>query len=215
MRGGVSLVVDAPRSVLAPGHPYRNDTLSETRAEQRRVLRSIPDWIVDNVRLSAPAPRLGDPDDALVERELRRLADRELEQLDGWLDVWREHTESEVVQRWFARAEVGAALEEIAGIVRDEHETARVADYPPGLFPVILRVVGLLAWADELAADYADPRLRRYHDAWRRPPVPEPPRARRPEPRPASPPMAASSPLRPPNVEEFWRPRAERARSTR
>jgi hypothetical protein len=187
---------------VAPGHPYRTETLVETRAEQRRVLRSIPDWIVDNVRLSAPPPRLGDPDDTLVERELRRLADRELEHLDGWLDAWREHTESEVVQRWFAGAEVGAALEEIAGVVRDELESARVADYPPGLFPVILRVVGLLAWADELAADYADPRLRRYHAAWRGPPVPESPSRRPPPPRAI-------------DVDDFWRRRAERTRTSR
>jgi hypothetical protein len=187
---------------VSEGHPYRTDALVQTRAEQRRLLRSIPDWIVDNVRLSPPAPRLGDPDDALVERELRRLATRELEQLDGWLDAWQAHAEAELVRRWFERVEIGAALEDVAGAVREADEAARVVDYPPGLFPVVLRVVALLAWADELAADYADPRLRRYHAAWR---VPEPPPA----------------PRRPPagrvDAEAFWGPPVRRgpARDTR
>jgi hypothetical protein len=176
---------------VAPGHPYRTDALVATRARQRRVLRCLPDWIVDNIHLSAPAPRPGDPDDALVERELRRLADVELHELEGWLGTWQRHTETELVQRWFERAEIGAALDDVASAVRETHDAARAVDYPPGLFPVILRVVALLAWADELAADYADPRLRRYHAAWRAAPEEPPP----PRPRP---PAA--------DTDDFWGP---------
>lgn len=174
------------------GHPYLTGELADKRAEQRRILRSFPDWIVANVRLNRPGPRLPDPDGALVERELRRLADRELRALRDWLPTWRSHSEAELLERWFARAEVGATLEGVADAVRDAYETNRVVEYPPGLFPVILRVVALLAWADEQAGDYADPRLRRYIAAWRTPPPMRPAPRRRP-PSPA-----------PPDESAFW-----------
>ena len=165
-------------TIVRPGHPYRTEELAQTRSEQRRILRSIPDWIVANARLNRPGPRLADPDDALVERELRRLAERELEPLRCWLGVWRVHTETETLGRWFAEAEIGAALEDVAGAVHAAHEAWQVAAYPSGLFPAILRVVALLAWADEQAGDYVDPRLWRHHTAWQTPPAPRRPRAR-------------------------------------
>jgi hypothetical protein len=176
-------------TVVRSGHPYRTEELVQTRSEQRRILRSIPDWIVGNARLNRPGPRLTDPDDALVERELRRLADRELEPLRCWLGVWRLHTETEMLGRWFAQAEIGAALEHVADEVHEAHEAWRVAAYPSGLFPAILRVVALLAWADEQAGDYVDPRLWRQHAAWRTPPAPR------------TTPRARPAPLR---EDEFW-----------
>ena len=123
---------------MRSGHPYRTEELAQTRSEQRRILRSIPDWIVANTRLNRPGPRLADPDDALVERELRRLADRELEPLRCWLGVWRLHTETEMLGWWFAQAEIGAALEGVAAAVHEAHEAWRVAAYPSGLYPAIL-----------------------------------------------------------------------------
>jgi hypothetical protein len=176
-------------TIVRPGHPYRTDELAQKRSEQRRILRSIPDWIVANARLNRPGPRLADPDDALVERELRRLADRELEPLHCWLGVWRVHTETEMLGRWFADAEIGAALEDVAVTVHAAHEAWQVAAYPSGLFPAILRVVALLAWADDQAGDYVDPRLWRHHAAWRNPLAPR----RTPRPRPE-----------PPKDDEFW-----------
>ena len=158
---------------MRSGHPYRTEELAQTRSEQRRILRSIPDWIVANTRLNRPGPRLADPDDALVERELRRLADRELEPLRCWLGVWRLHTETEMLGWWFAQAEIGAALEGVAAAVHEAHEAWRVAAYPSGLYPAILRVVALLAWADDQAGDYMDPRLWRQHAAWRNPRAPQ------------------------------------------
>lgn len=182
-------------TTVPPGHPYLTDALVAKRARQRRILRSFPDWIVENARLTRPGPRLPDPDGALVEQELRRLADRELEPLRGWLGVWRWHTESETLERWFSQAEIGATLYEVAGTVRSESETRRVVDYPPGLFLAILRAVTLLAWADEQAGEYADPRLWRYHAAWRAPPAPPPQHPARTAPR---------------RDADFWKPPARR-----
>jgi hypothetical protein len=152
---------------VPPDHPYRTSELSERRVAQRRILRTIPDWLVENARIGRPGPRLPDPDGALLETELRRLADWELEQLQNWLPAWRLHTESEMTERWFRHAEIGAALEDVASRVRAECEARRTTEYPPGLYPAILRAVTLLAWADEQAGDYADPRLARYHAHWR------------------------------------------------
>jgi len=62
---------------------------------------------------------------ALVERELRRLADRELEALRDWLPTWRAHTEAELLERWFADAEIGATLDGVAGAVRADADGDR------------------------------------------------------------------------------------------
>jgi hypothetical protein len=160
--------------MLPPGHPYLTAELAGQRAEQRRILRSFPDWIVINACPPRPGPRLSDPDDVLVERELRRIADRELEPLRCWLDAWRLHTEKEMLARWFAKAEVGAVLEDVAKDVQGARETWRAAEYPPGLFSSILRVIALLAWADDQAGEYQDPRLAHHHAAWRGAAAPPP-----------------------------------------
>jgi hypothetical protein len=148
------------------GHPYLTDELDAKRAEQRRALRSIPSWIVDTTRISRPGPPLGGTDAALVEIELRRLADQDLEPLRSWVTVWQGHTESEAIEWWIGQAELNAALEDVARQVRADHEAKRAAEYPPGLYSRILRVVTLLAWADELAGDYADPRLDLHRAHW-------------------------------------------------
>jgi hypothetical protein len=156
---------------MSPGHPYLTKQLAEKRAEQRRSLRCIPDWIVETARISRPGPRLSDPDNTLIEIELRRLADQELEPLGSWLHIWRLHTESEAIERWFRQAEISAALDDVARQVRADYEAKRAAEYPQGLYSLILRVVTLLAWADEQAGDYADPRLERFHAQWRAEPA--------------------------------------------
>lgn len=194
---------------MPPGHPYLTAKLVAQRAEQRRILRSVPDWIVENAEVARPGPRLPDPDRVLVERALRRLADRELEPLRDWLSVWRWHTESEMLDRWFRHAEIGATLEDVAAVVRTEHEERRVVDYPPGLFLAILRVITLLAWADEQAGEYADPRLWRHHAAWRT--RPSPPRVARP----SAPRVTRPKPM-PPRTSrrddvDFWEPPLRRA----
>jgi hypothetical protein len=198
---------------VVQGHPYLTRELAAKRAEQRRILRSFPDWIVANVRLNRPGPRLPDPDGALVERELRRLADRELRALRDWLPSWRTHAEAELLERWFERAEIGATLDGVAEAVRDAYETSRVVDYPPGLFPVMLRVVALLAWADLQAGEYSDPRLRRYDKAWRSAP---PMRAARRRPPPGPLDEAAfwdDAPRRRPRPSPGGQRRSSRARS--
>ena len=69
----------------------------------------------------------------------------------------------------------------VADAVHEAHEAWQVAAYPSGLFPAILRVVALLAWADEQAGDYIDPRLWRQSRGMAR----QPPSPRRTRPRPA------------------------------
>ena len=152
---------------MQPGHPYLTDELDAKRADQRRVLRCSPCWIVDTTRISRPGPGLGGTDAALVEIELRRLADQELEPLRSWVTVWRGHTETEAIEWWISQAESNAALEDVIRQVKADHEAKRAAEYPPGLYSRILRVVTLLAWADELAGDYADPRLDLHRAHWR------------------------------------------------
>lgn len=151
---------------MQPGHPFLTDELAAKRADQRRVLRFIPSWIVDTTRISRPGPRLTGTDAAMIETELRRLADQELEPLVSWVTVWRAHTQSEAIEWWLDQAEINAALEDVERQVHADHEANRAAEYPPGLYSRILRVVTLLAWADELAGDYADPRIDLHRSRW-------------------------------------------------
>lgn len=149
---------------MKDGHPYETEDLDKTRVAQRRTLRSVPDWIVDDVKVPLPDfSSVNDPDRFLIEAELRQLAQVSEVKLRAFLDRWHKHLAPEVVRSFLRGAtKEGVAAGAMSDVFEDvlaEEMATRVTEVPTER-PEITRLVTLLAWADLLARDgYKDPRI--------------------------------------------------------
>ncbi len=154
------------------GHPYLTRELDEQRAEQRRALRSIPDWLVDPSRYGPQArvKKVDDSDRALLETLVRRLAAEEIEALQPQLDTWRTELESDrladfitngTLERDRRQHGVVDARADLCKTINDRRPVrSRPAALPDELGTPMARCVTLLALAEELADDdYVDQRL--------------------------------------------------------
>jgi hypothetical protein len=68
---------------MRKGLPFETDDFMALRERQRRELRLVPDWVMER-NSYVPEPHERQPD-ALVEQELRRLADEAKDSLPGEL----------------------------------------------------------------------------------------------------------------------------------
>jgi hypothetical protein len=83
---------------LKPGHPFQTSELDAQRVRQRRAFRFIRDWIIKKVKTdSTPGPLA---DAALIETELRRLADEDLAALAPDLKERERYGRLSVVTTW-------------------------------------------------------------------------------------------------------------------
>lgn len=158
---------------MRDGHPYLTEVLDHKRAEQRRKLRSIPDWLVEKVDPSAWEIR----DDALKGRDapyaevlVRRAADEQLADLEVLLSAWVVETDADRLMG-FVQSDVTKdshanfptqAKADILRITKARRPASIVQDELPEEHKgPLAKALVLLAWADELAGDYIDPRLSR------------------------------------------------------
>ena len=153
------------------GHPYDTDELDRKRTEQRRILRSIPGWLVrrtDQLPIP-PTPAVDAEDRVLVETQLRALADEEVAQLDDLLEQFEaalavepafEFVRDGIYNSTVGTAELAARFGGIIDGLMADAEAARVARVSASEdIPGVHRLLVLLAWADALAGDYVDPRI--------------------------------------------------------
>lgn len=154
------------------GHPYLTDTLDRKRLEQRRLLRSMPDWFFDPTRLAPKewtSAEIRQSDRPYVETLLRRLTDELAE--DAPL--------TELRGRWVADMDADRLAEFILhdtvrppgnlqdawdGLIRMTSDRTRLVEIKRELdlkfLPVVAKLILLLTWADALADDgYVDPRV--------------------------------------------------------
>ncbi len=159
---------------MKPGDPFETEALDELRSEQRRTLRSVPDWLIEEY---GPKGRIERPsgDAALLEVELRTIArDLEQKELAGALEEWTKGTRTEVLFEFLKRQgqdvqlkqrgrTTGYVFSNMIGSMRRDAEKVRVTSAPAQeLAASLMRYLHLLVWADDLAADdYRDTRVAR------------------------------------------------------
>jgi len=143
------------------GHPYFTKALDETRSRQRQLLRGIPDWIVERV----PLPR-GEPtfaDDGLVETELRKIADRGIAELEDALPRFAEHVRVEGLVEFLQTRELteyAEAVNSLANEILERRREAYVGEHSKDEYRALVRTITPLVWADDLAGDYVDSRVK-------------------------------------------------------
>ena len=152
--------------------PLVDDELVARRSRHRRAVRQIPAWIVNSIaadaNLSTVAALRDHPDRVLMEIHLRDVADRLLGQMRLTLDDLATATLAAAAQQFYACA--GDADLELLQLERErvereptvdryvscEHDFRSLEDVDHESLSALIASV---AWADELAGDYRDPRI--------------------------------------------------------
>jgi hypothetical protein len=156
---------------MKAGHPYETEELDLLRAEQRRILRQIPDWLFEANRDLVNRfdyQSVGD-DRALVEFGLRRLAVAATEPVQALVDAWSRQVPLDRVTR-FATHELDpgadvnfqAARRGIAELLMEEEKRVGRPARSVGtqFVPSLNVLITTLGTADLLATDgYRDPRF--------------------------------------------------------
>jgi hypothetical protein len=157
---------------MQDGHPFDTVDRDEIRARQRRQLRLIEYWmLLDALEGVTWAPSVVDEDRDLVELELRRVADK-------YSSIVSEK-DPELYTRMACGVE-GRALSDLLLSAREasmrippqsepldedfrEAEMARqqsVRTIEPEVGGPLRELIVALVWADAVAGDYRDPRVR-------------------------------------------------------
>lgn len=151
-------------TALNPLAPFVDDELVTLRAQQRRLLADIPDWVVDGLLHGMPKTELPlSTAGGRAELRLRRLAADELRGAHAVIERAGKAVAAgealDVMEQWVRAAggDAAALLTELAATLR-----AELADMPSpdeDLRPMN-RMVVLLDLADRASTDgYRDPRL--------------------------------------------------------
>ena len=152
---------------MKDGHPFETQELDGLRSRQRRVLRSVPDWLLDNGRTQMPTDDLSALGDAaFLERLVRDRAQTELRELSDIVGSWEEPTGNGRLGR-FLNTEL--SRKGLSQDLLNAHSRltlqATQSVQPPGAFAReeisgLYRLLFLLQLADLLSTDnYRDPRL--------------------------------------------------------
>jgi hypothetical protein len=162
------------RPEVAAHDPLADNALSDLRWHQRRRLRLLPDWLVEETFKSGFMLR-GEPErpvdrsgDRIIEWALR-LAAKCIE--DDGLDATLERFAENVRQRELYGFLIANWSHSFQG---EEHPLRRIADdaksslrneMPMHDSYAVLGYSLLVVWADWLAGDYVDPRVERRGNA--------------------------------------------------
>lgn len=161
---------------MSEGHPFLTEDLDQLRRMQRRVLRSIPDWLISRHAPDvSPAEHVSSADHALVEELLRTRAGALMASAESLLSGMKEECAKARFKRfWESEADPYNtrwardfdSSQEIKRVIAAEAEDAprgleihTLKDEPAA--PDLYRLVVVLLFADFLAGDgYTDPRVR-------------------------------------------------------
>lgn len=155
-------------SVVGNGHPYDTEELAAQRAAQRRLLRSVPDWLLRENRYRITETTYRFPDAAYVETLVRREAQPIIDSLAKLTAGWTYNTNTMRLWEFLsleADKDPGAGLAPaLQNLQIQLGERGRKINQSATLdekyqTPVLL-LIYLLCLADQLADDgYRDPRL--------------------------------------------------------
>lgn len=151
---------------MKEGDPFDTEAMDDLRSRQRQLVRQLHEAAFRTAARDWPGlvalPERADA--ALLERELRELADQELSDSDELAELVsrlrRAGRTAQTAQFFDSLVWRDPYLREFRERTRQEAQEARVDSIPEGLAPDLYRFVRLLLLADELAGDdYRDLRL--------------------------------------------------------
>ncbi len=151
---------------MKEGDPFDTEAMDDLRSRQRQLVRQLHEAAFRTAARDWPGlvalPERADA--ALLEGEVRELADQELSDSDELAELVsrlrRAGRTAQTAQLFDSLVWRDPYLREFRERTRQEAQEARVDSIPEGLAPDLYRFVHLLLLADELAGDdYRDPRL--------------------------------------------------------
>ncbi len=154
---------------MIPGHPFFTEQLDRQRQTQRLILAGIPGRTLEAVgvhRANAVLPeRTG-----RVETTLRRLAESLIADIPmKVLESLALPVEKEALLAWAREVDWSGWADQVVGVILDESEASPDEEsYVDQLATrhgdTLARLAALLVWADDVAGDYVEPRIK----AWRK-----------------------------------------------
>ena len=150
------------------GHPFFTEQLDRQREEQRLILAGIQERTLEAVGIDRAKAVLPEPT-GRVETTLRRLAGSLIAALPTRvLEVVTLPVEKQALGAWAREVDRSTWPDQVVNVVADEARTSSDDEsYVDQLVKrhddALRRLAALLVWADDLAGDYIDPRIK----AWR------------------------------------------------
>lgn len=154
---------------MIPGHPFFTERLDREREEQRLILTGIPEQMLEAVGIDRAKAVLPEPT-GRVETTVRRLAGSLIAALPARvLEVVALPVEKQALGSWASEVDWSGWPNHVVKMVADEARTSSDdKSYVDQLMKrhddALGRLAALLVWADDLADDYVDPRIRAWRD---------------------------------------------------
>jgi hypothetical protein len=151
------------------GHPFFTERLDREREEQRLILAGIPEQTLQAVGIDRANTVLPEPT-GRVETTVRRLAGSVIAALPARvLEVVAMSVEKQALGAWAVEVDWSGWPNHVVKLVADEARTSSDdKSYVDQLMKrhddALGRLAVLLVWADELADDYVDSRIRAWRD---------------------------------------------------
>jgi hypothetical protein len=154
---------------VIPGHPFFTEQLDRQREEQRLILAGIQERTLEAVGIDRAKAVLPEPT-GRVETTLRRLAGSLVAALPTRvLEVVALSVEKQAIGAWVREVDWSRWPDQVVNVVADEAPSSSDDEsYVDQLVKrhddALRRLAAVLVWADDLAGDYVDPRIRAWRD---------------------------------------------------
>ena len=154
---------------MIPGHPFFTERLDRQREVQRLILAGIPERMLQAVGIDRAKAVLPDPT-GRVETTVRRLAGSLSAAVpQRVLEVVALHVEKQALEASASEVDWSGWPNQVVKMAADEARTSSDdKSYVDQLMKrhddALGRLAALLVWADDLADDYVDPRIRVWRD---------------------------------------------------
>ena len=154
---------------VIPGHPFFTEQLDRQREEQRLILAGIQERTLEAVGIDRAKTVLPEPT-GRVETTVRRLAGSVIAALPARvLQVVALSVEKQALGAWVNEVDWSRWPDHVVEMVADEARSSSddksyVDQLTKRHDDALGRLAALLVWADDLADDYVDARIRAWRD---------------------------------------------------
>ena len=153
---------------MISGHPFFTEQLDRQRQAQRLILARLPGRTLEAIGVHSAHAVLPEQT-GRVETTLRRLADSLIAGIPmKVLESLASPVEKETLLAWAREVDWSGWTDQVVDVISDEtqalpDEESYVDQLVTRHGHALARLTALLVWADDVAGDYLDPRIK----AWR------------------------------------------------